>query len=251
MIKELHIAAQYLAASAINFVEKRDDDSHTNLSWSNESYTLFSRSLTKEGDKLALDFSSYSLVWYTNKGIVNSLGLEMITHTQVLEWINSQLKASGIKSDLKYAFHYDLGYGIEMDDYSFPEVNHDELKKISNYFSVAQNAMQEVLEKENLASEIKVWPHHFDLGAYVVVDDNLSLGFGIAIPDSAINDFYYYISGYKGHDSLATKSFEKIENGEWQTGDWKAGTLKATNIAEHNVVQFFNETIGAYSKKYK
>jgi len=34
-----------------------------------------------------------------------------------------------------------------MDDYSFPEVNHDELKKISNYFSVAQNAMQEVLEK--------------------------------------------------------------------------------------------------------
>jgi len=42
----------------------------------------------------------------------------------------------------------------------------------------------------------------------------------------------------KGNDSLATKSFEKIENGEWQTGDWKAGTLKATNIAEHNVVQF-------------
>lgn len=32
----MHLASQYLAAAAISFVPKKDDDSHTNLGWSNE-----------------------------------------------------------------------------------------------------------------------------------------------------------------------------------------------------------------------
>jgi len=250
MIKELHIAAQYLAASAINFVEKKEDDSHTNLSWSSESSTLFSRPLNLAGDKLALDFSSFSLVWYSNKEIFNSLGLDKVTHNQALDWINFQLKANGFNSKLNYSFHYDLGYEIKMDDYSFPEADQKELQKISNYFSVAQSAMQKVLEKQNLASDIKVWPHHFDLGAYVVISETLSLGFGLAIPDSGIDDFYYYISGYKGNDTLETKNFQKLENGEWQTGEWKAGTLRASKVNVEKAVEFLSNTIATFREHY-
>ena len=32
-IQNLHLAAQYLAAGGISFIEKKSDDSHTNLAW--------------------------------------------------------------------------------------------------------------------------------------------------------------------------------------------------------------------------
>jgi hypothetical protein len=250
MIKELHIAAQYLAAAAISFVEKKDDDSHTNLGWSNESLTLSTRSLNSNGDKLALDFSSYSLVWNTTSGVISSLGLDKVTHNQVLEWINLQLKGREYDSSYKYSLHYDIGYGIDIDNYSFPEANNEELQKIANHLNVAQSAMQDILEKKKLNSEIRVWPHHFDLGAYTVISETLSLGFGLAIPDSGIDDFYYYISGYKGNDTLETKNFQKLENGEWQTGEWKAGTLRACDVNIEKAIGFLSNTIATFRKHY-
>ena len=50
----MHIAAQYLAAAGISFLEKQPDDSHTNVGFSVEDRTLFSRSLLSSGITLQL-----------------------------------------------------------------------------------------------------------------------------------------------------------------------------------------------------
>ena len=41
----MHIAAQYLAAAGISILEKQPDDSHTNVGFSVEDRTLFTRPL--------------------------------------------------------------------------------------------------------------------------------------------------------------------------------------------------------------
>ena len=43
MKEQIHLAAQYLAAAGISFLEKRDDDSHTNLGFNIEKGTLDDR----------------------------------------------------------------------------------------------------------------------------------------------------------------------------------------------------------------
>jgi len=250
MIKTLHIAAQYLTAAAITFVEKKDDDSHTNLDWSNENATLSSRPLNSGGDVLALNLTSFSLEWRNYDQLMSSFNLAGEKHQTVLLWIKEQLEKAGGQKPYMYEFHYDIGYGINMTDYIFPQPDIKELNRIAELLSIAQNAMTSVLNEQSLNSEIRVWSHHFDIGAFAVVSEKVSLGFGLAIPDSMMDDFYYYISGYQSEDYLETKNFEQLKIGEWKTESWKAGTLKATGISEQQAQQFLNETINAYREKY-
>ncbi|MEM6380925.1 MAG: hypothetical protein AAF705_22325, partial [Bacteroidota bacterium] len=60
MVKTFHIAAQYLTTVAISFLEKKDDDSHTNLGWKNGG--LHTHPLSSANCTLTLDYSSFSLI---------------------------------------------------------------------------------------------------------------------------------------------------------------------------------------------
>lgn len=251
MIIPLHIAAQYLAAAAISFVEKEEDDSHTNLAWSIENSSLVTRPLSNAGDVLRLNFSTFSLEWYNYDQLERSLPLGGIEHQKVLQWLQDQLEFAGGTAEFNYSFHYDLGYQLDMSDYTFPMPLKEEISKIAQYYSTAQRALQEVLKERNLQSEIRVWPHHFDMGAFVNLHDRLSIGFGLAIPDKKINDFYFYISAYNGHDALETSQLNGLSLGTWHKDKWKAGCLNANETDVLQAMQFFNEGITAYRMKYE
>lgn len=57
----MHLAAQYLAAAGISFVEKKADYSHTNLGWSIDKQRLETHPLSEKGDVLALNYNTFSL----------------------------------------------------------------------------------------------------------------------------------------------------------------------------------------------
>ena len=97
MEKMMYLAAQYLAAAAISFLEKKSDDSHTNLRFSVEDASLFTRSLNDTGDNLSLDYKNFTLNWNTSKGS-ETLGLNGRTHTEVLEWLVQKTSESGFDS---------------------------------------------------------------------------------------------------------------------------------------------------------
>ena len=48
MEKQMHLAAQYLAAAGISFLEKKDDDSHTNLGFSIKDQCLYTHTLSRK-----------------------------------------------------------------------------------------------------------------------------------------------------------------------------------------------------------
>jgi hypothetical protein len=50
MEKMMYLLAQYLAAAGISFLEKKDDDSHSNLGFSIENSSMYSRPLNENGD---------------------------------------------------------------------------------------------------------------------------------------------------------------------------------------------------------
>ena len=126
-----------------------------------------------------------------------------------------------------------------------------ELARVSLLYSKAKNSIEKSLEFYQLESDIRIWPHHFDIGAFAKVTDNLSIGFGLAIPDKNIEDFYYYSTAYNSEGSLDTNNLEELSIGQWQKGSWDAATIEASNLNLNQSGEFLIEAIKVYKNEYE
>ncbi len=246
-LADIRLAAQYLAAAGISFLEKQADDSHTNLGYSEEEHQLFSRPLNASGDFLALDLLNFALKWVTASGSSHYM-LDGKSHAEILEWLKSKVKNDDLSSEYQYSFHYDLSCAIS-DTYVF-KMNEEALQLERDLRGLANRVLSHVLSEYSMESDIRIWPHHFDTGAFAQLpgSGNVSLGIGLAIPDSLVDQYYFYISGYMGHESLSTASFKPLSNGQWLNDGLKGGVLPAVKLDENTVIRYFKEAIANYSK---
>ncbi|MDY8134545.1 hypothetical protein [Aquimarina sp. 2201CG5-10] len=245
MTTQLHLAAQYLAAAGISFVDKKDDDSHTNLGFSIEQGSLYTRKLKGQSIVLSLNYDLFILEW-NDQGKKNVLKLDGTSHAEVLDWIQKMAKTSNI-GPYTYDLHYELPYKIQ-DDYIFKLEDLNGLQKLKEQRILTSNILREFLSINRLNSEIRIWPHHFDSGAFAPLEDEsgLAVGLGLAIPDTMIQDYYFYISAYQGHNGIDTSSFSPLTNGVWKNDGFKGAVLPITGIDFSKGVQFFNEAFNAY-----
>lgn len=239
----MYLAAQYLAAAGISFVKKEEDDSHTNLGFSMLKTSMETHPLSENGDVLSLNYKNFSLNWHAENSST-SFPLDGATHEAVLSWLKETSKTFLNKS-YAYGFHYDLPYKIT-DDFKFKLVDANRLAELLQLRILAQSTLEQTLKEGNLESPIRVWPHHFDTGAYAGLHKNIAIGFGLAVPDTLCKDHYFYISGYKGHDALNTEGFSPFSNGEWKNDGFKGAILPATTIDKSKAVLFFKEAIQNY-----
>jgi len=243
MEKMMHLAAQYLAAAGISFVTKKDDDSHTNVGFSIAKCCMETHPLSENGDVLSLDYKNFSLNWNSDNDST-TFSLDGATHLDALSWLKGTSKTFLNKS-YTYKFHYDLPYEIT-DDFKFELSDETRLAELLQLRILAQSTLEEVLKEGNLKSEIRTWPHHFDSGAYSSLNDNIAIGFGLAIPDSVCSEHYFYISGYRGHTALNTDEFPTLSIGEWKNDGFKGAILPGTTIDKSQAVLFFKEAIENY-----
>ncbi len=245
----LHLAAQYLAAAGISFLEKKDDDSHTNIGFSVEEGSMYTRPLNDMADTLSLNYERFTLEWnsFDTRTIFR---LDGATHEEVLIWLNEVISSSGFSTSYTYKLHYDLPYSIK-NDFTYKLLNKNRLQELLHFRILAQMVLESFVEEHRLKSEIRVWPHHFDTGAFVTLEDDsgISIGLGLAVPDSICSKHYLYISGYRGHESLDTSGFEDLSIGVWKTGDYKAAILPVNDINEETALNFFNEAFSAYKNR--
>ena len=246
-IASIHLASQYLAAAGISFLDKRDDDSHTNLAYSIEDHQIQTWPLSAAHDILALDLIDFSLKWISNSQVL-TFDLDGKTHQQVLSWLQETSVNSGLEKEYSYSFHFDLPYGIS--DYFTFVINRESLELERELRSLAQITIEKALSEQGMDSSIRIWPHHFDTGAlaYLPGNNEISIGLGLAIPDSMIDQHYFYISGYRGHEGIDPGSFSSLTNGQWVSQGFKGGVLKAENADEEDVHQFFREAFNAFSQ---
>lgn len=246
-LAQVHLASQYLATAGKSFLSPKSDDSHTNVGFFEEDRTLRTWSLDETGTYLAFQYDGFSLKW-VSKDNNDTLGLDGKSHAEVIAWISKMGASSKLNKTYSYDLHYDLPYTID-DNFIFTSPNPEELVQLVQLRTLSQNALMSFLQKENLESDIRIWPHHFDTGAFVVLDDGSgkSIGMGLAIPDSMIDEHYFYISGYHGHDGIDTSAFENLTQGEWKNDGFKGGVLRASDINENLAAQFFGEAFRAFA----
>lgn len=249
MEKYLHMAAQYLAAAGISFLNKESDDSHTNLGFNTDSGTLSTHALSNDGDRLSLNYKKFMLDWNSNKGTI-SFRLDGATHKEILKWV-SEVSHAFLNSEYQYKFHYELPYSVT-DDYMFKLIDMGEMQNLMHLRILVQFALERIQHDNSFSSPIRVWPHHFDTGIFESLpSSDVQLGMGLAIPDSICNEHYLYISGYRNNKPIETGRFKELNLGDWRNDEFKGAILPAHNLIESEAVQFFQEAINSYTSPIK
>ena len=246
-IEQLHIAAQYLSAIGINYINKQADDSHTNLGWDKEKMRLTTHTFGDQNYQLGLSFKTGQVEWIENGVSTYYLDLTVSTHGSNLEWIGQLAEKHGL-GVYSYTFHYDLPYKKINEDHIF-SFDRKDVDEISKRINQAHVVFENTLSKHNLKSPIRVWSHHFDLGIYTQLDNigNLFMGAGLAIPDALEDDMYYYASGWKNGESVSTGEFSGLKNGRWRK-DWNGAILTSTGIDNETAETFYDEAISELMK---
>jgi len=241
MEEQLHLASQYLAAAGISFVTPKDDDSHTNLGFDPETKSMETRLLSKEVDVLTLSYNKFSLEWHSFIGNA-FFELDGKTHKEVLQWLE-EISSKRLGKTYTYNLHYELPYTID-DNYTYKLESLEKLQHLCNLRVLAAHTFENFVESNSLNTEIRVWPHHFDTGGFASIDNTeVSIGFGLAIPDSVCNHHYFYSVGYKDNQVINTESFENLSKGTWLNSDFKGAILPAVDIEKAEAIQFFQETL--------
>jgi hypothetical protein len=248
MTNQIHIAAQYLATAGINFLDKKADDSHTNLGFNTKKGDLETWPLNDNGYKIALDYKTFSLFWLRNEEQLGVIFLDGKTHKEIVTWIQNVTEVLERNTPYSYALHYDLPYENITDNFTFTKPAQEELNKLVKLRTIAQNSLEAVVKELHLKTDIRIWPHHFDSGGFIALDkpENVSIGFGMAIPDTLVDDFYLYTSGYNGHDGINTASFKKLSLGNWKNEGFKGAVNPMKGLDEEKATAFFKETILTY-----
>lgn len=239
----MHLAAQYLATAAISFIDKKEDDSHTNLGWVN--HTLETHEFPN-GDKLGLNYESFSLEWLRPDGSKKELHLDQTTHKEIKDWISENSSRYGIKKTYRYQLHYELPYHTVTDESRYQLKSREDLQTLIEQRDLAQQVFSSVLRTNAFESPIRIWTHHFDTGAFVVVHDNLSIGMGMAIPDDLINNFYFYISGYQGHANIDVKVSNLAIKDDYYKKGYQGFAKSINGLSEPSAIEFCEAAIDAY-----
>jgi hypothetical protein len=245
MVKTFHIAAQYLTTVAISFLEKKEDDSHTNLGWKDGA--LHTHSLSKLNCRLSLDYASFSLIWSNDVGFDERLQLDGKEHSNIVHWIRKIALKAKQSLVYEYSLHFELPYDEITSGFVFHKPSEAIIQELIEKRNKVQSALERILEEN---TSIRVWPHHFDTGAFFMVNDTLGIGLGMAIPDTMIDDFYFYVSGYHEDKAIELSSTSPLEKGSYYHEDWKGFALPVSGVTETEATTFFREAMYNYATAF-
>tara|TARA_R110002074_G_scaffold76560_2_gene174146 strand:+ start:16873 stop:17667 length:795 start_codon:yes stop_codon:yes gene_type:complete len=240
---EVHKIIQYLAAAGNSFLPKKQDDSHTNLKSLTSCGCLTTRPLNKNGDVLAFSYSSFTLEWWIHAGDKIKLPLDGITHNEIVKWIVERARNNEIEKPFTAQMHYELPYKPVDDYYTFHLENKLRLTEIMHYRILAHLALEDTLENLTPHTEIRVWPHHFDIASLYTLNKQKQhvIGLGMAIPDTISKHFYLYVKGYAGEHPVTVSEISELDNGRWDS-HFNGAILELDNNSTINKAhQFFKQ----------
>ena len=250
MDKIIHLAAQYLATASKSFLEPIADDSHTNLGFSIVDGAIYSRVLDGKKGYLCLSYKTFSLKWFTPSGS-EVLSLHGKSHGEIVQWLHEMTTKTIENGKYTYDLHYDLPYESITDDFVFELKNTSQLEELIHYRILIQLVLENFLEMEQLQSEIRIWPHHFDTGAFSTLEDipGVAIGLGLAIPDSICDHPYFYMSAYQGHESIAITDYPALTLGAWGHNGFVGAILDAKGCTREDGIKFFREALAIYKQE--
>lgn len=248
----IHQLAQILAKFNRTYLQANEDDSHTTITYDDLNHRLLSNWSEK------IEHGSYMLVFdlitfrfnLINDRIETQFSVSIFdkNYLQIEQEIKEKLE---MKSISVTNFSNDMHYVIPNYSFVSEPINKIEPLAISNWCAfriLANQICNKISNHFNKVTKPKIWPHHFDTGIYLTINDSFGIGFGLAMKDDLIDEPYFYYSAYKSEDSVfIDENLPELTSGEWFTGEFfKGAILNISDSDEEQLTQFVEEVTNTY-----
>ncbi|WP_339609018.1 hypothetical protein [uncultured Planktosalinus sp.] len=245
--QQIHQLSQVIAKFNRTFVTQKVDDSHTNLSFDYIGRKVWGRWATIKSELLipGLDLQTQQIM-LVNKHYQTIANFATIGKTQPIfekEMAGHLSKSLQLDAqELLKPMHYEIpNYGFKKD--GFQKWNASKLDLWIHYRHLANETCALLATHLNKTAEIRIWPHHFDTGIYMELNDKIAVGFGWAMADDMINEGYFYFSAYGLNDhKINYDSVSKLTIGRWIiSSEWKGAVLGLAEANHQNIFVFLGE----------
>lgn len=239
---QLHQTAQLLAATGISYQETRPDDSHTAMLWSPETHQFMSQAFGKElSFQLTLNPTNLSLSVIESGVSIQRFDLNGSSLKQASEKLQATLESLGLPENVfTMEKHYDLPDYPDKWETAFDTSDIEAFQVITSNYINAYSSLQEMAGTDSQASDLLIWPHHFDL-AYLITraqdsQGNLSksIGVGISPGDGSYTAPYYYVTAWPA-PSVDQIPGKLKSAGKWHTEGWVGMVLPLGQINSSSV----------------
>lgn len=116
--------------------------------------------------------------------------------------------------------------------------HHEDLTAIGRQYANANAILQRYVAAHPGASEVRLWPHHFDIATLISLGGDRTIGAGFVAGDTQYPEPYWYVTPYPYPEDRA--KFGPLSRGFWNTEGWFGAVLLGNEGAE----EFLAEATG-------
>jgi hypothetical protein len=231
---QLHWATQLISALPDAAFDRLPDDSQSNLGWVDELGALLSRPLPGGRAAGLLPGSLELLVVDDSGGQVDRLELAGRTLDEGLSWL-STVTALGDSEPHPALRDYDMPDHPVASGQPFAIDNGAAFAEITRWIAIGHATLDGLRSSHAGWSDVRLWPHHFDLGTIVTLEasgdpsQGRSIGAGMSLGDMWYAEPYFYVNPY-GLDSRPDVMPELPQPAHWHTESWFGAAVTATAL---------------------
>jgi len=235
---QCHYAAQIVSSAGVTCLPAETDDSHTNMGWCGDLSGLAGR-VVSPGKPLqaALRFADLTLLFLNGTGAVKlEYSLSGRTLDEGYDWLQS-----AIESHLGHAparalvrSAYEMPSHPVASGAAFSASAHERYRELARWYGNAAALLELVRADIQAASEVRCWPHHFDIATLIELDHGSNVekpqtvGIGLSPGDGSYDEPYFYVTPYPYPD--APEPMALGGGGMWHTEGWFGAVLTASTL---------------------
>lgn len=230
---QVHYAAQFAAAAGISFLPPEPDDSHTNLEWLPEFAGLFSRLIpAKKPFRVGVRFVELALLVVPEpRTTIAESQLNRCTLAETTSWLRSQIESQGADAE-RYTLKrpYEIPYHPLASGGAFDVTERAQFEELSKWFSNGAVILSDLVRSTPGASQVRCWPHNFDIATSLDVPPEHTIGVGMEPGDNYYAEPYFYTTISPPPIPSDVRSRSLSGNGSWYTNGWIGAVLPASRL---------------------
>lgn len=231
---QLHWAVQPVMAFADCALEHAPDDSQANLGWRDEIEAMVGRQ-RPDGLSAGLRLPDMTLLVIDGGGAVaEGVALEGRTIDEAVSSLDSialELAGKQPKNPTRIR-DYEMPEHPLAAGARFVMDGPPAFAEVTRWFANSNLTLTRATSSDNGWSEVRCWPHHFDLGMLIGLESSSkSIGAGLSPGDHWYPEPYFYVNPY-GLSDGPLDGPPLISGGHWHTEGWFGAVLPATRILE-------------------
>ena len=255
-----HQAVQFIALAGKHLLPEKADDSNTNMLW-NETLNSYTGNVLPQYRRVAIRLPDLSLCIYDEKDfVVQAMEMSGYTWSELYDWLEKALQANNIDTgNLKPTLHYEISNHNLYETSFFDKPDNEAAKQVASLRSNIREILKEIVADYPEASHIRIWPHHFDTGTFIPVNNKkgtmtASIGLGLAVADDMVNEPYFYVNHWLEKPLEKYPELPAPSKGKWIINGWKGSVLPLSAVISNSekqhetVMTFFEQALRTTEK---